>query len=821
MAPIDPAPAWFPLRSVTRRLTSTPVAQLPYIAPSLACTISTCGEVLRSIEEQNQKKSQSELSVLVHKFRTQLSTLLQDRSKEARWAVVVLVKATVEAGGWSVLPSSDKWVRALLGMIGKSEPSTTKKLSIIVLTRIFLLTQDHPSLIRELATPSLPPFFTTCLRLVGESKGNGPRQPIANDSILSTVLWAFAKLLPHHPAACRPFVGQIRALVLPLIAPCASSLSTDGITDTPCSQIVVQRARQVFVLLCGCAPKNNQGLEWNQSLSTAIDMSHQTADLVFRALIEDWEPIDPGSLHDRTGLVTVAETLSSHKDGSGLPGWKGISAGLERLDGLLLTLQAHLMFPTAAPVIIPVSKILNLLDRMLSALPPSEKASKDTGKGTRTNPEIGRDERETLWTGLPLLHVSAIKVLETLIARLGECPMALNYRLLDYVLSIFEQEHSQIQIRKTVYRVVSLLLPRCRSGLPQMVASSLDGCVRMCCEDLLPVQPGSKISYDTGTPKLDVSKGSPSADAYSGAPRTSLVSSAGTSEVQRMAEQMLFTALAHLPSSFFRLSLRSRIDQTAILAQSNLMLRTSVLNAPNYHRRQQQSSLLPFLARQSPQDSSTEALLRPRLPPVQRILDYRLMDDPQEAEDRETIYQEEAGQSPTMLDRPEDSPIPLDVESKEQEQLALNFKVPLNEGPSGDSQSAVEFPSKTDRQTFSHIPAKRSLEVDLDSMNENPLGEPKQVLASATEPASKRLREGNGIYIPPVTKDDLPPPVVMDQREDHSPRSPELSASPKPSASLRPTKEDIDDDSSDDSSIPSMDLTLATDDDEDEEFDVE
>ncbi|KAI4222463.1 MAG: hypothetical protein L6R36_006127 [Xanthoria steineri] len=174
-----------------------------------------------------------------------------------------------------------------------------------------------------------------------------------------------------------------------------------------------------------------------------------------------------------------------------------------------------------------------------------------------------------------------------------------------------------------------------------------------------------------------------------------------------------------------------------------------------------------------------------------------------------------------MLDRPEDSLIPLDVESKEQEQLALNFKVPLNEGPSGDSQSAVEFPSKTGRQTFSHVPAKRSLEVDLDSMNENPLGEPRQVLASATEPASKRLREGNGIYIPPVTKDDLPPPVVMDQPEDHSPRSPELSASPKPSASLRPTKEDMDDDSSDDSSIPSMDLTLATDDDDDEEFDVD
>lgn len=121
MAPIDLAPVWFPLRSVTRRLTSTPVAQLPSIAPSLACAIFTCGEVLGSIDDQSQKKSQSEAAVLVHKLRTQISTLLQDRSKEARWAAVILIKATVEAGGWSVLRSSDKWVRSLLGMVGVSQ----------------------------------------------------------------------------------------------------------------------------------------------------------------------------------------------------------------------------------------------------------------------------------------------------------------------------------------------------------------------------------------------------------------------------------------------------------------------------------------------------------------------------------------------------------------------------------------------------------------------------------------------------------------------------------------------------------------------------
>lgn len=647
---------------------------------------------------------------------------------------------------------------------------------------------------------------------MGDSKGN--------DSILSTVLWAFAKLLPHHPTACRPFVGQIRASVLPLIAPSASSLSSDGITNTLCSQITAQRARHVFVLLCGCAPKNNQGLEWNQSLSTAINMFHQTADAVFRALIEDWEPIDRESLQNRLGLVPVTEILGSHKDGSGLPGWKGISAGLERLNGLLLTIQAHLMYPTAAPVIIPVSKIVNLIDRMLSALPPSEKASKDTGKGTRTNPEIGRDERETLWTGLPQLHVSAMQVLEHLIVRLGEGPMALDYRFLDYVLWIFEHEHSQIQIRKTVYRVVALLLPRCRPGIPQMTASSLDRCVRMCCEDLLPVQRGSTSSnHDMEVSTLDVSKGSPSADAYSKTPGSSLAPSIGTSEVQRLAEHMLSRALAHLPSSFLRISLRSRVDQTATLAQSNLMLRSSVLNAPNDHGRQQQSSLMPLLARQSPQEPGTEALVRPRLPPVQRSIDDQSMDVHQEVEDRQIIYQEQIRTPLTILNPVEDSPLPTDMESEKQEQPALSSNVPLIKEPSGDFQSAAKSPSKPDQQTVSLVPAKRPLEVDLDSVHENALGESKQVLAPLTEPASKRLREGNGIHILPVTEDDIPPPVATDQREDHNPRSADLSASSRPSPSLRAAKEDVDDDSSDDSSIPPMDLTLATTDEDDDDDD--
>ena len=829
MAPSDPASGWYPLRSVTRRLACTPVAQLPYLVPSLARTISTCGEVLSSIDEQSQKKAQSEVAVLVHQLGTQISTLLQDRTKEARWSAVVLVKATIEAGGWSILQGSAKWVRALLGLIGVSqsqqclnliegaheyflqrpEPSTTKKLSIIVITRIFLLTQSHQSLIRELTTPSLPTFFTACLKLVEDSKGVDTRRPVVNDSLLSTLLWAFGELLPHHPTASRPFVGQIRALVLPLIAPTASSFQSDGSNGVSCSQITALRARHVFVLLGGCAAKNNQGQEWAQSLSTVIDLSHRTADSVFRALDEDWESTDQRS----TGPVPTTEILGFHESESGLPGWQGISAGIERLDGLLRTVQAHLEYATAAAVTIPIDKVMSLVDRMLSALPPAN------GKGTRTNPEIGRDEREMLWTSLPKFHIAAMQILYNLILRLKDGPMALVYRLLDYVLWIFEHEHSQVQIRITVYTVVASLLPCCRSAIPRTVASSLEQCIRACCKDLLPTQqsPTSSV-HDAGTRKIEVAKSSTNAEAYSKTAGSSPAPSNGSSELFRSAEHMLSMALTHLPSNFLRLPLRSKIDQTAILVQSSVILRSSVLNTPNYHKGQRESSVIPLLARQYPQDQGTEGLARPRLPLVQRSLDHEFIDLAQDIEGQKSVSPERDQPLSPNLDLLPNSHSQEGTKFMNiQEQASLNSEVPFAEDPPSEPRATVEPFSEMQGEGIFTMPTKRSRESDPDNRHEIAQNGSRHVLDPITEPASKRLREGSGdIYISPATEDDLPPAVAMDPQDDHNLRSTQLAASSEPLNSLRTTREDMDDDSSDDSSIPPMDLTLATDDEEEE-----
>ncbi len=112
-----------PLRVVTQRLSSTPSKQLPHVAPYLATTIAQCARLFAAPTKEGQDVGGSESAVTVHKFKTQLSALLQDKSPEARYAAVILVKATVEIGGWNVLQGVGPWVRSLIGILGVSTPS--------------------------------------------------------------------------------------------------------------------------------------------------------------------------------------------------------------------------------------------------------------------------------------------------------------------------------------------------------------------------------------------------------------------------------------------------------------------------------------------------------------------------------------------------------------------------------------------------------------------------------------------------------------------------------------------------------------------------
>ena len=108
-----------PLRVVTQRIASTPIEQLPHVVQFLAQDIASCKRIIAAPEKVNT--AGEEATVLVHKLKSQISTLLQDKSPYAKYAAVILIKATIESGGWNVLQSVGVWVRSLISILGVGE----------------------------------------------------------------------------------------------------------------------------------------------------------------------------------------------------------------------------------------------------------------------------------------------------------------------------------------------------------------------------------------------------------------------------------------------------------------------------------------------------------------------------------------------------------------------------------------------------------------------------------------------------------------------------------------------------------------------------
>jgi pre-rRNA-processing protein RIX1 len=110
------------LRLLCHQLSNTPTSQLPNRIPSLVHNVLRCQGPLSSGGNLSTKPDTSESSVLVHKLKTQVSSLLHSKSTEGRFTSVVLIKAIVAVGGWEVLRGVEPWVRGLLSILGVSEP---------------------------------------------------------------------------------------------------------------------------------------------------------------------------------------------------------------------------------------------------------------------------------------------------------------------------------------------------------------------------------------------------------------------------------------------------------------------------------------------------------------------------------------------------------------------------------------------------------------------------------------------------------------------------------------------------------------------------
>ena len=604
----------------------------------------------------------------------------------------------------------------------------------MTLTRIFLLTHEHQSLVREITTPSLPGFVTSCLKLIEKPHPpNAAPEYYVQSPLLPVVLHALSELIVMHPTSFRPFVPQIQSLTHSLIAPTPSSLGNEN-DPISMSTSVSESARHLFVLLHVSGPKNTAGEEWARSLTSVTTSVQRTADIVLRSLVEHRTP---SAEQYNVSSPNLMEDVVSDRIPSplALPAWTGINAGIERLDGLLHTLQAFLATATAATVSLPVGNILTIVDRIMSVLPPGN------GRNPRVRAEIGRDEREGLWAGLPRLQVSVIGVCSLMISRMGDSSAAIASTILEQLLWTFESQHGIDDFRKAAYGLVSQILSSFGPSIPRTYAKSLSRCIRMCCEDLLPsVEPHSQDgqgSFPDAKKPSTRTISSTNADSYLKSATDQVDSSLTSSHVLQEAQGLLSSSLMNLPYDYLPFSLRCQIDRTAIITQNKGAMLASVMNPCSRRKGQKKtSSILPLLARAHPESVEVEVLLRPRMPPIQcRQSDGNVVESDEE-EGTYMLDHPQNGESGVYYQDPGGINANADVAGNDLMQMeatsgAIEESSPDLESRSVSKSAATGLPEPI--SAFPYTPMKRDREKELNPDKE-------EDLEREVGPASKRSR---------------------------------------------------------------------------------
>lgn len=492
----------------------------------------------------------------------------------------------------------------MVSFIQKSDPTSTKTMAVITLTRIFHLTYQYPTLVREITTPSLPGFVTTTLNLVSVKSSSEPTRKLKpNTPCLEVILRAYAELIARHPTIFRPFTSQIHSILQAIV----------GSTSAPYQQPVLDVAEQLFIALHHCAPKNTGGEEWKNACRVTINSIHTTASHVLRAVMEQWESVDPSLRQQLSHPIDYALEVGSHApDALGLSSWQGLDMGVKRLVELLRMLSAFLSTATASTVSIPVGSVLDLTARLMSVVVPSDASD------IQANPQISRTERENLFAELPHVHVACIKVLRALVNTLETAAIPVAQTILEQTLWVFRAEKFNKKIRTSVYGLTTALLKHIGPAMNRKNVSSLTDIIRTCCSDLLPS--GGEITKESSDTKgkSKTNSGAVNADFFL---NPSLKQGRRTNaptkspRLSRAASNLLQTVLTHVPMEYLAPPVRAEIDRTIIMTSDKNAMYASVLNPfPAVKGRGANVSIMPFLARSYTSEMDVEALIRPRMP---------------------------------------------------------------------------------------------------------------------------------------------------------------------------------------------------------------
>lgn len=474
------------------------------------------------------------------------------------------------------------------------------------------MTHKYQSLVREIATPTLPNFVSSCLSLISSRlPSRGLDVPF---SLVEMVFESFSTLILHYPTVFRPSTHQIRTVVRPFLAP------------TLCDRRFVppflsQSARRLSVLLYQTSAKNTGGEEWGKGVRDLVRDIHSTTDQIYRSVIEDWESV--------TGYISQPvdfnlEVQGGAKTKEDLPAWIGIYAGVERIVGLLNLLGEHFNCQTSTAVTIPLGIVNDLLIRLMSVVPPTIVKGRSEHGVMRLHPAIERNEREGLWAGLERVHTASVQVYLSIVDRLQETFTSMARGCLDQVMWTFLTGKHDETFRTVTYELVGKLLPLCGARLEKPAVDRMGSVIRACCKEFIaPVDSDPLRTQIEGVGKSSTNGPSADPDYFpqgkkSQGQNQNPSQKISNAEVISAARRLLPLLLSHLPQQHLEAYLRAEIDRTLIIHHHKEGMLASVLNPFMGKNGRGLSSILPHLCRQFPNDNVVEALLRPRMPVIRQ-----------------------------------------------------------------------------------------------------------------------------------------------------------------------------------------------------------
>lgn len=465
-----------------------------------------------------------------------------------------------------------------------------------------MLVHPYQTLVREVATPTLPAFATACVQLL-KQKGEAQSAP-APMNLIETICESFSTLIPLYPPTFRPFSSQVRTAVGPYIAPTCSD-------ETSVLESLKRAARRLVASLHFVAAKAGGSDEWVKLVDGILQEFHTTADQVLRAVDESWEAT---SGRTRSKVDVDGEPHGKGNSAEHLPRWSGLAAGTDRLIGLLEFLSDLLSYPTKTAAAIPISGLVDTISRVCLIARLSKSQSWE--QAVETNASIGREEKEELWSLMPDIHVAAMRLTVSLFQRLQRHMLPLVPEILDHLIRVFKSGMSIPSVRIAGYTTLNAILQLAGPTLSKPAVDMLEPFFGACCRDLQQdaglLKPADKPATSSTTTGKGTksSAGTVNTDLFLQPQAAAAALEPLTLEPDhRNIANELFTAfLSLLPQSHLRPTMRGSLDKTAFLTRNRDGMFASILNPYRDHNGRMYPSILSHLAQQFPRDQGLEIL---------------------------------------------------------------------------------------------------------------------------------------------------------------------------------------------------------------------